>query len=110
MPQNTIKEISVQELYEMKKRHDEFQLIDVRESDEFDFANIGGELIPLGTLLNNVEKVRKDITVVIHCRSGHRSARAVQELQNRFGYTNLYNLKGGILAWSREIDSSIPQY
>lgn len=87
--------------------HVDFQLIDVREEYEFDSANLNGELIPLGEIIENSEKIARDKPVVIHCRSGARSAAAIRELQSRYGFTNLANLKGGILAWSREIDPSI---
>lgn len=105
-----IKEKTVQELKQMMDDHIDFQLIDVRESHEFDTCNISGELIPLGTIIEQIEKISKDKPVVIHCRSGSRSAAAISELEKRFGYTNLYNLKGGILGWAKEIDTSIPTY
>lgn len=88
---------------------EDFQLIDVREQKEYDFANLGGELIPLNTLPDNVDKIASDKKVVIHCRSGKRSANAIMFLE-RQGFDNLYNLEGGILAWSDEIDPSVPKY
>jgi rhodanese-related sulfurtransferase len=102
-----MKEVTVQELKKMIDDHVDFQLIDVREQYEFDSANLNGELIPLGEIIENSEKLARDKPVVIHCRSGARSAAAIRELQSRYGFTNLANLKGGILAWSREIDPSI---
>ncbi|MCS7005403.1 MAG: rhodanese-like domain-containing protein [Cytophagales bacterium] len=105
-----MKEISVQELKAMIDNKEDFQLIDVRRPDEYNFCNLGGELIPLDEILDHADKISKDKKVVIHCRSGARSANAIQQLEKHFGFTNLYNLKGGILAYSREIDSSIPQY
>jgi len=105
-----MKEKSVAELDEMKKAGVPFQLIDVREPHEFEIANLGGELIPLGNLLTEVEKIRKDVPVVIHCRSGARSAAAVHELEKRLGFDNLYNLKGGILAYAKEIDPGLATY
>jgi rhodanese-related sulfurtransferase len=94
----------------LKDSNEDFQLIDVREKKEYDLAQIGGLLIPLAEVANNSEKISKDKKVIIHCRSGRRSANAILELQNKFGFTNLYNLKGGIIAWSQEIDPSIPEY
>lgn len=102
-----MKEITVQELNELKQKNEDFQLIDVRETHEFDSANLGGELIPLQTLPHNVDKISKDKKVIIHCRSGKRSENAVKYLEQTHGYTNLYNLKGGILAWKDEIDDSL---
>lgn len=89
----------------MKKK--DFQLIDVREQFEYETANIGGELIPLGNILLESDKISKDKTVVIHCRSGARSAAAIMQLEQQNGFTNLYNLKGGILAWASNIDPSL---
>ena len=105
-----MKEITVKELKELQDQSEDFQLIDVREPNEFEFANLGGELIPLGTVPENVEKFSKEKKVVVHCRSGKRSGDAILYLEQNHGYDNLYNLKGGILAWSDEIDPSIPKY
>lgn len=98
-----MKEITVQELRKMKDSGEDFQLIDVREEYEFDEANIGGELIPMGEVMNNLEKISRDKVVVVHCRSGKRSASVIQALESQHGLTNLYNLKGGILAYIDEI-------
>jgi len=105
-----MKEVSVQELKSMIDSKEDFQLIDVREQNEYDFCHINGELVPLKTIESYADKIRKDVKVVIYCRSGARSGNAVAFLENEFGFENLYNLKGGILAYSREIDSSIPLY
>ena len=88
---------------------DDFQLIDVREDFEYETSNIGGELIPLGGILIETEKISKDKPVVIMCRSGKRSAAAIMQLE-QLGYTNLANLQGGILAWAQEIDPDIVVY
>ncbi len=108
--EKAIKEISVKELKNWQDNKEDFQLIDVREPYEFEIANLSGELIPLGQVLKNVEKFSKDKKVVIHCRSGKRSADAIRELENLYNFENLYNLKGGILSYSDEIDNSIPKY
>ncbi len=100
-----MKEITVQELKQLKDSNANFQLVDVREEHEFDEANLNGLLIPLGDILDRAEEVAKDKQVVIHCRSGKRSATAIQALETQLGYTNLYNLKGGILAYNEEIGS-----
>lgn len=107
---NHMKEITVQELKQLIDSKADFQLIDVREPHEFDICEIGGELIPQGDIPSNVDKISKTKQVVIHCRSGARSGNMVQWLEKNHGFTNLYNLKGGILAWAREIDPSMPQY
>ena len=105
-----VKEISVQELYDLQVQGADFQLIDVREPYEYDIANLEGELIPLASVAESADRISKDKKVVIHCRSGKRSADAIRELENLHGFDNLYNLKGGILAWSKEIDSEVPTY
>ena len=96
-----INEITVQELKALKSENKDFQLIDVREEHEADEFNIGGELIPLGTVPEHTDKIATDKTVVIHCRSGKRSANAIQYLQGQ-GFDNLVNLEGGVLAWQAE--------
>ncbi len=98
-----MKEVSVQELKQLIDEKKDFQLIDVREEYEFDEANIKGELIPMGEVMDNLEKISKDKQVVVHCRSGKRSATVISALESQHGYTNLYNLNGGILAYIEEI-------
>ena len=105
-----MKEVTVQELKQMFDSKEDFQLIDVRESYEYDIANLGGELIPVGTILDNVEKISKEKTVVVHCRSGQRSKTAIMNLEENQQFKNLFNLRGGILAYADEIDHSIIKY
>lgn len=105
-----VKEITVKELYHLQVQSTDFQLIDVREPYEYEIANLEGELIPLGAVAESAERISRDKKVIIHCRSGKRSADAIRELESLHGFDNLYNLKGGILAWSKEIDSEIPTY
>jgi molybdopterin/thiamine biosynthesis adenylyltransferase/rhodanese-related sulfurtransferase/molybdopterin converting factor small subunit len=105
-----LKEITAKELYDWQVKGEKFQLIDVRESHEFDIVNIGGELIPLGIVGANGDKIDTDRKVVIHCKSGARSAKAIRELEEKFGLNNLYNLKGGILAYIDEIKPELTKY
>jgi len=105
-----MKEINVQELKELMDQSTDFQLIDVREQHEFKICNLNGELIPMGEIPHRVEKVSKDKQVVIHCRSGVRSADVIRYLEQNHGYDNLYNLVGGVLAWSDQIDPTMPKY
>jgi rhodanese-related sulfurtransferase len=104
-----MKEISVQELQEKKEKGEDFQLIDVREDFEYEMSNLGGILIPLAGVLIESDKVHKTKPVVVMCRSGKRSAAAIMQLEQK-GFTNLYNLKGGILAWASEIDPTLNVY
>jgi rhodanese-related sulfurtransferase len=94
-----MKEITVQELKQLIDEKKDFQLIDVREQHEFDEANINGLLIPMGEVMDNVDKIAKDKQVVVHCRSGKRSATVISALESQHGLINLYNLQGGILAY-----------
>lgn len=105
-----VKEITVKELKELQDQGADFQLIDVREPYEYEIANISGELIPLGTVLDHADKISKDKPVIVHCRSGMRSANAIAQLEAQFGFENLSNLKGGILAYADEIDTSLAKY
>lgn len=108
---DNIKEISVDELYDMQVAgRNDFQLVDVREPYEYEIANIGGELIPLDTIEQSIDKIASNKKVVVYCRSGKRSAQAIERLQRKFGFDNLYNLKGGILAWAEQIDHEMAKY
>lgn len=102
-----MKEVTVQELKQKLDNNESFQLIDVREEYEYEAANLNGELIPMGDIMQNVDKISKDKPVIIYCRSGARSATIIGALEKQFNFTNLYNLKGGIKAWASEIDTSI---
>lgn len=107
---SNMKEVTVQELKKLKDSGADFQLIDVREPHEFEICDLGGELIPMSEIPYNVDKISKTKQVVIHCRSGKRSGDMLLWLEKNHNFENLYNLKGGILAWAKEIDSSMPQY
>lgn len=106
----TMKEVTVQELQKLKQSGESFQLIDVREPYEYDICNLEGELIPMSEIPNNVDKISRDKKVVIHCRSGKRSGDMLLWLEKNHGFENLYNLKGGVLAWSKDIDPTMPTY
>ena len=104
-----MKEVTVSELKKMMDADEDFQLIDVREEHETDIASIGGELIPMGDVMDNLDKVSKEKKVVVYCRSGNRSGVITQALEAQ-GYKNIHNLKGGILAWATEIDTAMAKY
>ena len=105
-----MKEISVKELKAKLDNKEDIQVIDCREPYEFEIANINAQLIPMGEMMDNIDKIARDKMVVIHCRSGARSGNIIQALEAREGFTNLYNLKGGILAWADEVDNSVTKY
>ena len=110
MEERKVKEITVHELEQLKSQGKDYQLIDVREPYEYEIAEMGGELIPMDSVVDNVERIASDKQVIVHCRSGVRSANAIRALEDKFGFNNLYNLKGGILAYADEVDSSLAKY
>lgn len=105
-----MREISVQELKAWKDSNKDFQLIDVRESYENSWGSIGGELMPLATVLDNLDKISQDRDVVIHCKSGKRASAIIDVLEKKHGFTNLINLEGGIDAWGEAFDASVLSY
>ena len=102
-----MKEITAQQLHEKFTNKEDFQLIDVREDYEHEAANLGGESIPMAQVFDQLERIDRTKTVVVYCRSGNRSGVIINELEKRFGFTNLYNLKGGIMTYAREVDTSL---
>ena len=94
--------ITVQQLKHKIEGGDNFQLIDVREPEEHEAFNIGGELIPLSSISHQLEKISNDKPVIIYCRKGIRSQIAIQRLQEKYPFTNLVNLIGGTEAWKKQ--------
>ena len=94
-----MKEISATELKELIKNKADIQVIDVREEHEYEEANINAKLIPMGEVMDRLNEISRDKQVIVHCRSGKRSATVIQALESQHGFTNLYNLSGGILAY-----------
>jgi len=87
-----------------------FELIDVREAFEYEIARIdGAKLIPLGEIAERADELPRERPIVVHCHSGQRSAQAVRLLQQR-GFATVFNLEGGIDAWSDQIDPNVPKY
>ena len=105
-----VKEIDVHALRSLKDNEESFQLIDVREPYEYAIANIAGELMPLNSIEDFAARIDRTKKVVVHCRSGVRSAKAIKKLEDGFGFDNLYNLTGGIRAWAKEIDEEVALY
>lgn len=97
---------------ELKRRldnGDSVLVLDVREPHEYQIANLGGRLIPLGQLPDRLSEVERDREIVVHCKSGGRSAKACEILRNA-GFTRVTNLAGGIDAWAEQIDPKLPRY
>ena len=108
-PNLQVPEITPRELKARLDRGDDLFILDVREPHEFQICNIKGNLIPLGELPRRVHELDSSREIVAHCRSGKRSAEAVDFLR-KTGFRKILNLKGGILAWSDEVDPSVPKY
>jgi len=99
--------------HDLKRRMDageRFELIDVREPFEYEIAQIdGAKLIPLGEIAERLDELKREQPIIVHCHSGMRSAQAVRLLQQR-GFAKVYNLEGGIDAWSDQVDPNVPKY
>jgi len=108
--EETVPIISVNELKRKMDAREAFKLVDVREPFEYEIARIdGAQLIPLGEIAERAGELQREQQIVVHCHSGTRSAQAVRLLQHR-GFNNVYNLEGGIDAWSDQIDPSVLKY
>jgi adenylyltransferase/sulfurtransferase len=97
-----MKSITAQELSTLLHYNSNVQLIDVREPEEHETFNIGGELIPLGDIVHQITKIATDKPVVIYCHHGIRSQIAIQRLMEKYPFTNLMNLIGGTAAWEKQ--------
>ena len=97
-----MKTITSKELNKIINNKEDFQLIDTREDYEHVEFNIGGTLIPLGNIVSHLAQIEKEKPVVFYCRKGVRSHIAIQRLQQKFPFNNLYNLEGGMEAWHQE--------
>ena len=105
-----VPEISVEELKRKQDAGEKFVLLDVREPYEYDIARIpGSKLIPLGELHSRLSELDTADEIVIHCKSGYRSSNALRELQAA-GFSKLWNVEGGILAWADRVDPAVAKY
>lgn len=103
-------QIDVTELKAKQDRGENFLLLDVREPHEYQIARIpGSRLLPLGELPKQLGSFDKDAEIIVHCKSGGRSQKAVDLIKSQ-GFTNTRNMTGGILAWSDKVDSKVPKY
>jgi sulfur-carrier protein adenylyltransferase/sulfurtransferase len=106
-----MQEMTATELKQKLDQGEDIQIIDVREPSEYAFARIPDSIhIPLAQVVNRMSEIDPQKETVVHCKMGGRSARAILDLQQA-GFTgNLFNLKGGITAWSNEVDPTVPKY
>lgn len=104
-------EITPTELKQRLDRGDDIQIIDVREAHEVALAQLPNSIhIPLAQIVNRMSEIDPQRETTVHCKMGGRSAKAIEALK-RSGFSgNLFNLKGGITAWSNEVDPSVPKY
>jgi len=107
---HTTRSITVQTLQEWLSGSEPPVVIDVREPYEYEIAHLNGTLIPKATVEDRLDAIPAEGRVVVHCRSGVRSADVINLLESKYGFGNLYNLEGGILAWAREIDPGMATY
>ncbi len=104
-------EITATELKQRLDNGDDIQIIDVREANEVAVAKLpNSKHIPLAQVLNRISEIDANRETVVHCKMGGRSARAIEALKRSGFEGNLLNLKGGITAWSNEVDPSVPKY
>jgi adenylyltransferase/sulfurtransferase len=105
----TIPEIEPTELKRRLDAGEDITIVDVREPHERNICDIGGELIPMGELPARVREIDPEREIVVYCRTGRRSAHVVQFL-HQWGYERVFNLRGGLHAWSDEVDPNLPKY
>lgn len=106
-----MQEITATELKQRLDNGDDIQIIDVRETNEYEVARIpDATLIPLGQVVTRMSEIDPERETVVHCKLGGRSAKAIEALTRAGFGGSLINLKGGITAWSNEVDSSVPKY
>jgi adenylyltransferase/sulfurtransferase len=104
-----VTEIRVEELKQRLDAGENLLLLDVRDENEYEISNIGGQLIPLPELPKRMNELDAKLQIVTICKMGQRGLKAAKVLQNA-GFTHVWNLTGGIHAWSERIDHSVPKY
>jgi len=106
-----MQEITAAELKRRMDAGDDIQLIDVRQPDEYAFAKIkGAKLIPLGEIVQRMSEIDRNKEIVLQCKAGGRSAKAIEMLERAGFEGKMSNLRGGITSWSNEVDPSVPKY
>ena len=106
-----LEEITATELSDLIKNNSEIQIIDVREPHEYEIAKIPNtKLIPLAQIVSRVKEIDSSRTAIVHCKAGGRSSKAIEALKNAGFAGRLVNLKGGITAWSNDVNSTVPKY
>jgi adenylyltransferase/sulfurtransferase len=106
---NGIPQITVTELKRRIDAGEDLFILDVREPFEYQIANIGGKLIPQNEVPQRLGEIDRDREIIVHCKGGVRSQR-IAEFLKQSGYSEVVNVAGGILAWSSEVDRTLPKY
>ena len=106
---NGIPQVSAKELKRRMDAGENLFILDVREPFEYQIANIGGKLIPQNDVPQRIGEIDRDREIIVHCKAGGRSQRIAEYLKQS-GFPNVANLAGGILAWSDEVDPTVPKY
>jgi len=102
-------DVTAEQLARLRASGEDFVLLDVREPNEYETVQIGGKLMPLATLPERLDELDRRSHIIAHCRSGHRSAKAVALLRES-GFENAWSLNGGLMNWIDRIDPSLPRY
>jgi len=105
----TMADMTVEELKKRLERGDDLFVLDVREPHEYQICNISGYLIPLNDLPRRVSELDSSREIVVHCKTGGRSAKAADFLRQS-GFSKVHNLAGGINAWAERVDPKVPKY
>ncbi len=100
--ESAVKNITTAALTRLVKEHAAIQLIDVREEYEHHEFNIGGLLLPLDSIAQNIDLIEKEKPVILYCSKGVRSQIAIQRLEQKYPFSNLINLEGGMESWKKE--------
>jgi adenylyltransferase/sulfurtransferase len=106
---NGVPQITVNELKRRIDAGEDLFILDVREPFEYQIANIGGKLIPQNEVPQRLAEIDRGREIIVHCKAGGRSQR-IAEFLKQSGYPEVVNVAGGILAWSSEIDATVPKY
>jgi len=101
--------VSPSQLNQWRSQGVEHQLVDVREIYEVDICTMGGDHIPMGEIMTQLDQLRKDVPLVIHCKSGRRSEAVAAHLEHH-GFSNVHSLEGGILGWIEQIEPALERY
>ncbi len=105
-----MKLISAKDLHVLIEQKADIQIIDVREPYEKEICCLGGLALPLDTVLQKIDQISREKKVVIHCKTGKRAASIITILEEEYGFKNLFNLSGGIIAYAEQVNHNLERY